>query len=158
MKTDGDLEQDVLSELRWAPGIDRTDLALEVHGGVVTLTGFARTYRDKLAAEDAVKRIVGVRGVANEIQVYDSMERAPSDPEIAREAIVALARILPGLRKSLQVIVHQGHLTLEGSAPLYFQREQAESILKGLVGIKSITNAILVVPCAQVNAWASPPR
>jgi len=146
MKTDGELEQDVWSELRWIPWIDTSDIALKVHDGVATLTGFARAYRDKIAAEEAAKSIVGIRGVANEIEVRDSIDGAPSDPEIAREAIATLARILPGLRESLKVIVNKGHLTLEGSAPLYFQREQAESILKGLDGVKSITNAISVVP------------
>ncbi|MBS0421254.1 MAG: BON domain-containing protein [Proteobacteria bacterium] len=144
MKTDAELEQDILSELRWTPDIDTTDIALKVHGGVVTLTGFASAYRVKLAVEDAVKRTPGVRGIANEIQVRDSMDNAPSDPEIAREAVATLARILPGLRDSLKVIVHQGHLTLEGSAPLYFQREQAESVLKSLDGVKSIINDISV--------------
>ena len=84
-----------------------------------------------------------------EIQDQDSMQSAPSDPEITREAVATLARLLPGLRESLKVIVHGGHLTLEGTAPLYFQREQAESILKRLAGVKSITNDISVAPCAN---------
>ena len=151
MKTDGELEQDVLSELRWTPQLDTTDIALKVHSGVVTLTGFARAYRDKLAAEDAAKRIVGVRGVANEIQVQNATENAPTDPEIAREAVAILSRILPGLRDSLKVIVRQGHLTLEGNAPLYFQRDQAQSIVSGLVGVKSVTNDICVVPAATAK-------
>jgi len=146
MKTDGELAQDVWSELRKTPGIDTTDIALEVHSGVVTLAGFAHAYRDKVAVEDAAKHTLGVRGIANAIQVRSSMDDAPSDPEIAREAVSALARILPGLRDSLKVIVNQGHVTLEGSAPLYFQREQAESILKGLEGVKNITNDISVLP------------
>lgn len=151
MKTDDELEQDVLSELRWTPGLDTTDIALKVRSGVVTLTGFAPAYRDRLAAENAAKRIFGVRGVANEIQVRSSMEGTPTDPEIAREAVAALSSMLPGLRESLKVIVHQGHLTLEGSTPLYFQREQAESILSNMAGVKGITNAIAVVPYAQAS-------
>jgi len=150
MKTDDELEQAVRSELHWSPELDTTDIALKVHGGVVTLTGFVRAYRDKLAAEDAAKRIVGIRGVANEIVVRDSLDGV-TDPQIAREAVAALTRILPGLRESLKVIVHQGHVTLEGSAPLYFQREQAESTVSGLAGVKSITNAIAVVPHAQAS-------
>jgi osmotically-inducible protein OsmY len=151
MKTDDELEQAVQSELRWTPELDTTDIALKVRAGVVTLTGFARAYRDRLGAENAAKRVFGVRGVANEIQVRDSLESPPTDPEIAREAVATLSRILPGLRESLKVIVHQGHLTLEGSTPLYFQREQAESILVNLAGVKSITNAITVVPHAHAS-------
>jgi len=146
MKTDAELEQDLRAELRSTPGLDTTDIALKVYCGVVTLTGFARAYRDKIAAEDAAKRTTGIRGVANEIEVRDSVDSAPTDPEIARDAVATLSRILPGLRESLKVIVHQGHLTLEGTAPLYFQREQAQSILANLVGVKGITNAIAVVP------------
>ena len=146
MKTDGELEQDLLSELRATPGLDTTDIALKVHSGVVTLTGFAHAYRDKLEVEGAAKRLAGIRGVANEIEVRDSLESDPTDPEIAREAVATLSRILPGLRDSLKVIVHHGHLTLEGCAPLYFQREQAQSVLANLEGVKGITNAIAVVP------------
>ena len=84
MKTDSELEQDLLSELRWTPGLDITDIALKVHSGVVTLTGFASAYRDKVGVEDAARRIVGIRGIANEIEVRDSVDGAPTDPEIAR--------------------------------------------------------------------------
>ena len=122
MKTDAELEQDLRAELRSTPGLDTTDIALKVYCGVVTLTGFARAYRDKIAAEDAAKRTAGIRGVANEIEVRNSLDSAPTDPEIARDAVATLSRILPGLRESLKVIVHHGHLTLEGTAPLYFQR------------------------------------
>jgi hypothetical protein len=151
MKTDGELEQDLLSELRWTPGLDLTDIALKIRGSVVTLTGFARAYHDKIAVEDAAKRIVDIRGVANEIEVRDSVDGAPTDPEMKREAVANLSRILPGLRDSLTVIVHQGHLTLGGTAPLYFQHEQAESILSHLAGVKGITNAIAVVPHAAAD-------
>ncbi len=146
MKTDGELEQELLSELSATPGLDTTDIALKVHSGVVTLTGYAHAYRDKLAVEAAAKSIAGIRGVANEIEVRDCLEGDPTDPEIARQAVATLSRILPSLRDSLKVIVHQGHLTLEGRAPLYFQREQAQSILSNLEGVKGITNAIAVVP------------
>jgi osmotically-inducible protein OsmY len=90
MRTDAELEQEAMSELRGTPNSDTKDIALKVQRGVVVLTGFARAYRDKLSAEDAVRRIVGVRGIANAIQVRDTMDNAPSDPQTAREAAFGL--------------------------------------------------------------------
>ena len=47
MKSDSELERDVKEELRWKPDLDATDIAVSAHNGVVTLTGFVRSYTDK---------------------------------------------------------------------------------------------------------------
>src|SRR6267142_47600 len=69
MRNDGDIKKDVEDELRWTPGIDPTDIAVSVKNGVVTLTGFTRSYMDKYEAERAAKRVAGVLGLANDIEV-----------------------------------------------------------------------------------------
>ncbi|EQD50978.1 osmotically inducible protein Y, partial [mine drainage metagenome] len=69
MKTDADIKRDVEAELRFRPDIDERDIAVKVNGSVVTLTGFTRTFLDKQRAEEAVKHVSGVAGVANDIEV-----------------------------------------------------------------------------------------
>ena len=65
------------------PDIDATDIAVAVKNGVVTLTGFVRSYNDKWEAERAVKRVAGVLGVANDLEVrLPAIDERP-DPEIA---------------------------------------------------------------------------
>jgi hypothetical protein len=86
MRSDSDIKRDVEDELRWDPDIDVTDVAVSVHSGVVTLTGFVRSYMQKLTAEADAKRVAGVIGVANDIEVrLPSIDERP-DPEIARDA------------------------------------------------------------------------
>jgi hypothetical protein len=89
MRTDGDIERDVKDELSWQPGLDATDIAVSVKDkdGVVMLTGVVRRYSDKQDAEAAAKRVAGVRGVANDIEVSVPAVDERPDPEIAREAV-----------------------------------------------------------------------
>src|SRR5204863_8617758 len=48
MRSDSEIKRDVEDELRWDPDIDPTDIAVAVKSGVVTLTGFVRSYRRNL--------------------------------------------------------------------------------------------------------------
>ena len=90
MRSDSDIKRDVKSELRGDPDIDSTDIAVAVKDGVVTLAGFVRSYSQRQQAEDDAKRVVGVAGVANDIEVrLPVVERRP-DPQIAHDADAAL--------------------------------------------------------------------
>ena len=90
MTSDSDIKRDVEDELRWDPDIDATDIAVTVKNGVVSLTGFARSYSQKFEAERAAKRVAGVVGLANDIEVrLPAVDERP-DPEIARDAVAAL--------------------------------------------------------------------
>src|SRR5258708_14262814 len=90
MRSDSDIKRDVEDELRWDPDLDGTDIAIAVKSGVVTLAGFTRGYSDKLEAEAAAKRVAGVLGVANDIEVrLPSLDHRP-DPEIPHERIAAI--------------------------------------------------------------------
>ncbi len=95
MRSDSDIERDVKDELQWQPGLDATDVGVSVKDGVVALTGFVRRYSDKQDAEAAAKRVAGVAGVANDIDVrLPAVDQRP-DPEIAREAVAAIKSRLP---------------------------------------------------------------
>jgi hypothetical protein len=95
MKTDDEIKRDVEAELRWDPDIDATDIAVSAKGGVVTLAGFVPSYLQKFEAEKDAKRVQGVVGVANDLEVrLPSTDRRP-DPDIARDAVEALKMQLP---------------------------------------------------------------
>jgi len=87
MRLDLDIKRDVEDELRWDPDIDATDIAVSVKNGVVTLAGFVRSYSQKYEAEQAAKRVAGVVGVANDIEVRLPIFNQRPDPEIARDAV-----------------------------------------------------------------------
>jgi osmotically-inducible protein OsmY len=146
MKADGDIKRDIEAELHWSPDIDETDIAVKVNGGVVALTGFVHSYHETYQAEAAVKRVAGVAGVANDIQVRLSSGNVMADPEIAREAVTAIKLELPFSHESIKVLVHEGRVTLEGTLEWQFQKERAETAVRRLKGIRGVTNLITIKP------------
>lgn len=149
MRSDSEIEQDVKDELRWHPDLDATDIAVSVKNGVVTLTGFTRSYVDKYEAEHAVKRVAGVVGVVNDIEVrLPSTDERP-DPEIARDAVGAIKSQLPISWENIKVIVKNGWLTLEGAVEWQYQRQTAETAVRRIKGVKGVVNSIVVKPMAE---------
>jgi osmotically-inducible protein OsmY len=146
MKSDSDIKRDVEAELKWDPDIDRTDIAVAVKDGVVTLTGFVRSYTQKWQAERDAKRVSGVVGVANDIEVRLPTSGQRPDPEIARDAVAALKHELPYSSETMKVLVKDGWVTLEGTAEWNYQRTRAEEAVRRVSGIKGISNLILLKP------------
>src|SRR6202045_4970796 len=146
MRSDSDIKRDVEDELRWDPDVDSTDIAVTVKNGVVTLAGFVKSYSDKYEAEAAAKRVAGVVGLANDIEVrLPGVDQRP-DPEIAREAADAIRSQLPISSEHIKVIVKSGWVTLEGAVEWQYQRQTAESAVRRVRGVKGITNSITVKP------------
>jgi osmotically-inducible protein OsmY len=149
MKTDREIELDVKDELQWDPDLDATDIAVTVKKGVVTLAGFVKSYADKYEAESAAKRVAGVLGVANDIEVrVPSMHERP-DPEIARDAVAAIKGQLPISSENIKVIVKDGWVTLEGTVEWQYQKNTAETAVRRLKGVRGVTNSILLKPRAE---------
>jgi osmotically-inducible protein OsmY len=149
MRPDSDIERDVKDELQWRPDLDATDIAVSVKNGVVTLTGFVHSYVDKYEAEAAAKRVAGVVGVANDIEVRLRNVDAKPDPEIAREAVAAIKSQLPYSWENIKVIVKDGWVHLEGEEEWQFQRDTAEKAVCRLRGVKGVSNLIKLKPRAQ---------
>jgi osmotically-inducible protein OsmY len=146
MKSDSDIKRDVEAELKWDPDIDATDIAVAVKGGVVTLTGFVRSYTQKWQAESDAKRVAGVTGIANDIEVRLPSGSERPDPEIARDAVSALKNELPYSSENMKVVVKHGWVTIEGSAEWNYQRTRAEEAVRRTRGIKGVTNLIALKP------------
>jgi osmotically-inducible protein OsmY len=149
MRDDDQIKRDVEDELRYTPHIDATDIAVAVKDGVVTLLGFARSYNDKHEAEAAAKRVAGVVGVANDIEVKLPISDERPDPEIAREAVVALRNALPESWQKVRVVVKQGWISLEGEVEWNFERERAERAVRPIKGVRGVGNMIRIKPKAQ---------
>jgi osmotically-inducible protein OsmY len=146
MKSDSEIERDVKDELNWNPDIDATDIAVKAQSGVVTLAGFAKSYTDKYEAEAAAKRVIGVKGVANDIEVrLPAIDERP-DPDIARDAVAAIKSQLPISHEGIKVIVKNGWVTLEGQAEWQYQKNTAETAVRRIKGVKSVSNLINLKP------------
>ena len=150
MKSDREIERDVKEELKWEPGLpDAADIAVSVKNGVVTLAGFVKSYTDKYEAEAAAKRVAGVFGVANDIQVrMPSVDERP-DPEIARDAVAAIKTQLPFSSEHIKVVVKNGWVNLEGQVEWQYQRSTAENAVRRIKGVKGVSNLIQLRPRAE---------
>jgi osmotically-inducible protein OsmY len=144
VRTDDDIRDSVLQELKWEPKILSPDVAVAVKDGVVTLTGFVSSYWERDAAEKAAKRVYGVRGVANSIHIKLTMER--TDPEIARDAVHAIESHVGIPIDRIKVMVKYGWVTLEGNADWQYQKTLAESAVKNIRGVLGVANNIEVKP------------
>jgi osmotically-inducible protein OsmY len=149
MRSDSEIEKNVKAELEWDPDLDATDIAVSVKNGVVTLTGFVKSYTDRYEAETAAKRVAGVVAVANDIEVrMPSVDERP-DPDIAREAAAAIKSQLPISSEHIKIIVKNGWVTLEGEVEWQYQRQTAENVVRRIKGVKGVSNTILLKPRAE---------
>jgi osmotically-inducible protein OsmY len=146
MRSDSDIKKDVEDELKWDPDIDATDVAVSVKNGTVTLTGFMRSYAQKLSAEKDAKRVAGVVAVANDIEVRLLGISQRPDPEIARDAVAAIQMELPYSAQHIKAIVKNGWVTLEGEVEWNYQRERAEKAVQRLRGVTGVSNLISLKP------------
>jgi osmotically-inducible protein OsmY len=149
MRSDSEIERDVKEELEWNPDLDATNIAVSVKDGVVALTGFVRSYTDKYEAEQAAKRVLGVRAVANDLEVrMPSVDERP-DPDIARDAVAALKAQLPISSEHIKAVVKNGWITLEGEVEWQYQKSTAENAVRRLKGVRGVINNIAVKPHAE---------
>lgn len=141
-----DIEADVQEELSWSPDVDETDIAIKVNEGVVTLTGFAKSYGEKYQAEQTVKRVAGVRGVANDIQVRLPSGASCTDPELARSVVAAVRADLGAVSDHIKVLVHQANVTLEGEVEWHYLKERASDAVRRCPGVVGLANLIEIKP------------
>lgn len=151
MHTDKDIRTFVIDELEWQPGLSSRDIAVSVDKGVVSLTGFVTSYTSKYDAEEATKRVAGVRGIANDLEVRIPDIDARPDPEIARDIVSALSLHLPLHAKHLTTTVKNGWVTLEGEVEWDFERRSAEHSAHAVRGVVGISNLITVRPRANAS-------
>lgn len=142
-KSDRDVQHDVLEELAWDTRVASTDVGVEVHGGVVTLTGEVSSWAMKIAAEEAAHRVGGVLDVANDIHV-ELQAAEPTDTEIATAVRNALKWDVFVPDERIQSTVMAGAVTLKGCVETYAQREDAERAVKNLAGVRMVLDEIAV--------------
>ncbi len=142
--TDHQLREAVMTQLDWEPEAPATDIGVSVSEGVVTLTGFVNTYSEKLAAEKAVKRARGVRGIANDLVVRPFSQ--PTDTDIVKTALHTLESDVRIPADKVIVTVNEGIVTLEGEVEWPHQKNAAEAALEHLLGVRGILNEITVKP------------
>jgi osmotically-inducible protein OsmY len=144
MNADKVLRECVETELDWTPGIDAAHIGVSAQHGVVTLTGHVSTYAQKVAAESAVKRIKGVRGVAEDIEIRPYGGIGTDDDEVAARVVTLIAWDSSIPKDAVKAEVAKGWVTLTGEVEWQYQRLAAERGVRNLHGVHGLTNAISV--------------
>jgi osmotically-inducible protein OsmY len=146
MKSDSELQRDVLVELNWLPNIDAAHIGVAAEAGVVTLTGQVDHYTEKVASEDAVKAVYGVKGIANDIQVTPPDSDSHTDKDITQAVLSALQWDYEVPADRISVTVKQGSVTLDGSVDWQYQKDAAARLARYLNGVKTVANLINITP------------
>ena len=144
MKNDSDLQHDVLEELEWDSSIESSEIGVTAKDGVITLTGTVPRYTEKMTAEELAKSIVGVKAVANDIEVRLPGTGERNDTDIASAALNALAWNTVVPEERIKVTVRNGWITLEGDVDWQHQRDAARRAVAYLIGVKGVTNQIVI--------------
>jgi len=145
-RSDTQIHRVVLAELDWDARVLPSEVGVIVKDGIVTLTGWVDSYTKKWEAELAAHRVRGVRAVANDIEVKLPSTSERTDADIAAAALHALEwnSIVP--TNKVELTVSKGWVTLQGDVEWQFQREEAERVVSRIVGVKGVTNLLVVKP------------
>ncbi len=149
MKADSKIQEDVIDELQWEPRVEHANIGVAVKDGIVTLSGFVSSYTSKISAEKAARRVKGVRGLAEEIEVRFSGEAKTSDPEIAKRIadIFEWSTTIP--HKKIDIKVEHGWVTLSGRMDWHYQATAAKGAADRISGVKGVTNLIQISNAAS---------
>lgn len=138
---DKSLKAAIAAELQWEPAVDSADIGVTVEKGIVRLTGHVANYAQRLAAEAAVKRIKGVRGHVDDIELRPFADTY-SDEGIAERAANIIGWDVAVPKDRVKVKVAKGHVTLTGDVDWEYQRQSAELGVKRLLGVRGVSNEI----------------
>jgi osmotically-inducible protein OsmY len=141
----------VLDELDYEPRVNAAHIGATVDKGTVALSGYVSTYAEKQAALEAVRRVTGVRAIADEIEVRYDADKKTADDEIAKRAVDILAwdSLVP--KNSVSILVRDGWVTLTGKVYWYYQKKSAEDDVRKLSGVRGIINDIEIVPAVKAE-------
>lgn len=144
MKTDLEIQNDVLSELKWVPFITASEIGVAVKNGVVTLSGTVDSYLKKTTAEKTAKRVGGVKAVAEEIEVKTTGSLTKNDTQIAEAVLNTLKWNSALNEEKIKIKVEDGIVTLDGEVDWEFQKKSAQVQIEDLIGVKRIINNITI--------------
>ena len=151
MRTDLELQKDVIEELKWESSIKASDIGVSVTNGVVTLSGHVDSFTKKKAAEKAALRVAGVSAVAEDIVVRLGATDKKSDTEVAQAIITAIRWNNIIDENKIKVKVESGWVTLEGEVEWSFEKNAIEHTVENLIGVRGVSNLITISSKLKTN-------
>jgi osmotically-inducible protein OsmY len=144
MKTDKQLQRDVLDELQYEPSVDASKIGVIAHDGIVSLSGTVASYAEQFGATRAAERVAGVKAVASETKVELPSMHQRDDADIAQQVLNALKWHVWIPQDTIKVKVAHGWVTLEGNVDSKYQHTSVDNAVRYLMGVKGLVNLITV--------------
>jgi len=138
------VQHDVIAELDWEPSVDHADIGVAVNDGVVTLSGYVKSYPEKMAAEKAARRVAGVTAIAEEIKVRFASDPKTADHEIAKRIIDMFSWNVSIPHDKIKVKVEHGWVTLTGIVDWFYQSDEARKVTGKVSGVLGVSNLLEV--------------
>src|ERR1700693_1823174 len=142
MKTDKQLQRDVLDELQYKPSVDSSKIGVIAHNGIISLSGTVASYAEQYRTTQAAERVAGVKAGTHETKVEMPSMHQRGDADIAQAVLNALKWHIWVPLDTIKVSAVQGWVTLEGTVDSKFQRTSADDAVRYLTGVKGLTNVI----------------
>ena len=144
MKKNEELQKDVQDAIKWEPLLNAAEIGVTAKDGVVTLTGIVDNFAKKLEAEDAAKKVDGVKAVVEKIEVnFDHLDKT-SDNEIANRALNALRWNWGATSDNIKIKVENGWIALDGEVQWNFQKIATKKAVSSIIGVKGVINNIII--------------
>jgi osmotically-inducible protein OsmY len=144
VKTDSQLQSEVLQELKWDPSVTHEHIGVAVDEAIVTLSGTVPTYIEKRAAEKAAQRVAGVKAVVEKIEVKLPGIHERDDKALAKAILEQFKWNAQVPDQLIKASVEDGSVELSGEVEWDYQRNAAEKCVRGLIGVKNVTNSIRI--------------
>jgi len=146
MRTDTQLQSDIIEELKWQPDVNSANIGVSVKDGIVTLNGYVSSFAERYEAEQAAKRVYGVTAVVNDIEVKLPGTAKRTDQDIAADVVRALKWNVRVPDDKVKVTVSNGWIRLDGEVEWQYQKEAAGDAVRDITGVIGVSNLISVKP------------
>jgi len=151
MKTDAQLQKDVMDELKWQPILSACQIGVAVKNGIAELSGTVDSYAEKKAAETAAFKVSGIKGITENIKINLGFGSQKNDVELAETVINALKWNVLIPSDDIKVKVENGWVTTDGQVDWDYQRKAVKDTIEHLTGVKGLTNTISLAPRVHVS-------
>jgi osmotically-inducible protein OsmY len=146
-----DITSQVIEQLEWDDRIDASQIDVEVSESKVTLKGTVPDYEARKSAEVSTFAVHGIRHVDNKLTVkFPEGYTPPEDEKIQAHIQDSLDKNVTIDKTDLEIVINNGHVTLEGDVDSYWKKERVEQIASGTGGVVDVTNNIAIVPTDDV--------
>ncbi|MDN3677803.1 BON domain-containing protein [Flavobacterium paronense] len=142
MRTDELLQKNVQDALKWEPQLHATEIGVTTKNGIVTLTGTVDNYYKKNEAENAVKKVNGVKAIVERIEIKSADSKSINDNYIAEKILDVFKSDFSIPDQRIKLKVEKGWVTLEGNVNWNYQKEAAKNAVIALMGVRGVTNNI----------------